>query len=94
MAPKYKLKCIRCKKNYALASWRDRYVTCIECQKKDMSKEITDPEMKKFFDIPEELYNKSNFLRDIKINYLRYGSLTEKQIEAFKKAVIDLKEEK
>ena len=47
--------------------------------------------MKKMFDIPIELYQKNSFLRNIKSNYIKYGSLTEKQIEAFKKVVADLK---
>lgn len=47
--------------------------------------------MKKMFDIPEDFYKKNSFLRSIKINYLRYGKLTEKQIEAFKKAVDKMK---
>ena len=32
------------------------------------------------------------FLRDIKINYLRFGKLSERQIEAFKKVVKKMKE--
>ena len=94
MAVKYKLKCIRCKKNYVTATWKDRYVICYECQKKDMEREIKDPEMKKLFDLPKEFYKESAFLRDIKINYLRYGKLTENQIEAFKKTVQKLKGKK
>jgi hypothetical protein len=52
-----------------------------------MNGEIKDPQMQKMFSIPEELYQQSSFLRSIKINYLKYGKLTEKQIDAFKKAV-------
>ena len=50
--------------------------------------------MKKFFDIPEELYKKSSFLRSIKSNYLRFGQLSEKQIVAFKSTVEKLGKEK
>ncbi len=57
-----------------------------------MSGEIKDPKMKKLFDIPDEYYQKNSFLRSIKINYLRYESLSEKQIEAFKKTVKNLKD--
>ena len=32
------------------------------------------------------------FLRNIKSNYIRYGKLTEKQIDAFKKVASKLKE--
>lgn len=57
-----------------------------------MEGEITDPEMKQLFDIPEEYYKESMFLRNIKINYLKYGNLTEKQIAAFKKVAAKIKE--
>jgi hypothetical protein len=87
MAVQYKQQCNKCKKNYVIANYRERYVVCYECQKYDMQGEITDPEMKKFFDIPDEFYMKNLFLRNIKINYLRYGKLSEKQIEAFKNTV-------
>jgi len=56
-----------------------------------MGATITDPEMKKMFNIPEEFYKDNSFLRSIKINYLKYGSLTDKQKEAFKNAVEKLK---
>ena len=57
-----------------------------------MTGEIKDPKMKKMFDIPDELYKESSFLRNIKINYLRYGNLTDKQVAAFKKVVGKMKE--
>lgn len=57
-----------------------------------MEGDITDPKMKKLFDIPEKYYKDSMFLRNIKINYLKYGNLTDKQIEAFKKVVGKIKE--
>lgn len=52
---------------------------------------IDDPAMKKLFDIPREFYLENTFLRNIKQSYLRFGSLTEKQIEAFKKTVEEMK---
>ena len=70
---------------------RQRWVACYDCQKKEMSGEIKDPKMKKMFDIPEEFYEKNSFLRDIKIKYLQYGELSERQIEVFKKVVEDMK---
>ena len=94
MAVKYKQKCYRCKKNYVVTTYRERYVLCYECQKKELSQEIKHPKFKKLFDIPEEFYEKSYFLRNIKLNYLRYESLTDKQIEAFKKTVEEMKKEK
>ena len=57
-----------------------------------MEGEIKDPEMKKMFDIPVDFYKENMFLRDIKINYLRFGKLSERQIEAFKKVVKQMKE--
>ena len=91
MAVKYKQKCIRCKKNYVEANWKNRYVICYECQKKELDGEITDPKMKKLFDIPDEFYKANSFLRDIKLNFLRYDNLTEKQVDAFKKTVEKMK---
>jgi len=85
---------MRCKKNYVTVTGRQKFPVCYECQKKEMKGEITDPEMKKLFDIPEEFYKRNSFLRDIKINYLRFGKLSERQIEAFKKTVKEMKEGK
>lgn len=90
MGIQFKQKCQRCKKNYVLASRRQRFVICYDCQKEELSSEIIDPKMRKLFDIPEEYYKKNSFLRNIKISYLRRGELTEKQIEAFKKVVEEL----
>ena len=94
MAVKYKQKCFRCKKNYVTVTWKQRFILCYDCQKNELEGKIKDPKMKKFFNIPEEYYKENIFLRNIKINYLRYGNLTEKQIKAFKKVVKELKEKK
>lgn len=94
MFVRYKQKCSRCKKNYVIVTSRQSFVVCYNCQKKDLEGEINDPEMKKLFDIAEEYYSKNSFLRNIKISYLRFGKLTEKQVEAFKKTVKKMKEEK
>jgi len=59
-----------------------------------MQGEIKDPKMKKLLDIPEEYYKENSFLRNIKINYLKYGRLTEKQVEAFKKTVEKIREKR
>ena len=93
MAIKYKQKCGRCKKNYVIITYRHRYALCYDCQKNDMKGEIKDPKMKKLFKIPEDYYKDNAFLRSIKINYLRFGRLTVKQIEAFKNAVKKIKEQ-
>ena len=94
MAVQYKQKCSICRKNYVMTSARQRFRICYECQKKDMEGEVKDPQMKKMFDIPDDYYKESNFLRNIKINYMRYGSLTDKQIEAFKNVVKEIEEKK
>ncbi len=92
MAPRYKQLCFRCKKNYVLVTSRQRFAMCYDCQKNELNGKITDKKMKKFFNIPGELYKESAFLRDIKVNYLRYGRLSERQVEAFKKVVQMMKE--
>ena len=89
---KYKQKCFRCKKNYVVTTSKKRFPVCYDCEKFEMQGEIKDKKMKRMFSIPEEYYKDNSFLRDIKIKYLRFGELTEKQIEAFKKTVKDLKE--
>ncbi|MBN2053120.1 hypothetical protein JW756_06465 [Candidatus Woesearchaeota archaeon] len=96
MAVKFKQKCEKCKTNYVIvSSWRQRRpIICYECEKKDMEGEITDPAMKKMFDIPEDYYKQNSFLRQIKINYMKYKSLTQPQIDAFKKTVDDMKKKK
>ncbi len=91
MAVTFQKKCCKCRKNYVTVTARQNYVVCYECQKKAMSGEIKDPEMKKMFDIPEEFYKQNTFLCDIKVKYLQYGSLTERQIEAFKRVAKELK---
>lgn len=90
---KYKQQCSRCKK-YVTVTRRQNYVTCYDCQKKEFQQEIKDPKMKKFFDLPEKFYKENAFLRDIKLSYLRYGRLSDKQVEAFKKTVVKMKEGK
>jgi len=92
-AAKYKEKCRRCKKNYVTVTWKQRYPLCYDCQKNEMSGEIKNAKMKRLFNIPEDFYKENAFLRSIKINYLRFGKLSDKQIDAFKETVKKLKEE-
>jgi hypothetical protein len=94
MAVKFKQKCDKCKKNYVVITRRQRFVQCYDCQKAELEGEIKDPKMKKMFDIPDEYYRKNLFLRNIKISYLKFGTLSEKQIEAFEKTVQKMKEGK
>ncbi len=88
----YQQRCGRCKKNFVMVSRGAQFVTCYPCQKAEMSGEIKDASMKKMFNIPEELYMKNAFLRDIKIKYLRFGTLSDKQVETFKKVAKELTE--
>jgi len=73
---------------------RSQFPLCYDCQKGELSGPISDPKMKKLFSIPEDLYRQSSFLRSIKSGYLRFGKLSDKQIEAFKNTVKKLKEPK
>ena len=94
MAVQFKQKCVKCKKNYVLSTARNSYVICYDCQNATHSAEITDPVYKRLFDIPEEYYKENGFLRNIKANYLKFGSLTENQAVTFKKVVAKIKEDK
>ena len=78
---------IACKKNWVIVSRSVQYQQCYECEKDKLVGEVKDPELKKLLDIPDEYYKENAFLRSIKINAIRFGSLTEKQKEAFKKAL-------
>lgn len=88
---RYQQQCCRCKKNYILVTFRDRFPLCYDCLKSELSIKIKDPKMKKFFDIPEDFYKESSFLRSIKLNYIRFKNLSDKQIEAFKTTVQKMK---
>ena len=91
MRASYKQKCIVCRKNHALVTWKDRNPVCTECKMLELNKPIKDAKFKKLFEIDKTLYEKSSFLRNIKSNYLRFGSLSEKQIEMFKKVTHEVK---
>ena len=88
--PKFKQKCAICKKNMVLMYSARQFPICPDCQMKRISDPVTDPKYK-LLDIPNELYLKSSFLRNIKESYVRFGSLTPKQKEAFKATVKELK---
>jgi len=77
-----------------LVTAKSRYPICFDCQKGDLQGEVKDPVFKKLFDIPDNYYVESMFLRSIKINYLKYGKLTDRQIEFFIKAVDKMNKEK
>ena len=88
----FKKKCNRCKKNYVLVTNQNTYVECYECQKKELDTPIEDNEMKAFFNIPEDFYRQNAFLRSIKINYHRFKNLSDRQKDAFKRTVEEIKE--
>lgn len=90
---KYKQKCIICKQKWALVVYRQQPI-CSDCESNLTKKPIEDPEIKKMFDIDPRLYQENSFLKSIRLNYARYGNLTQKQIEVFKKVVDDLKNSK
>ena len=88
--PKYKQLCAICKKNHVLIISRNQFPICTACSMREISKPIEDEKFRKMFDIDQKLYEESSFLRSIKSNYLRFGSLSEKQVETFKKVAAEL----
>ncbi len=75
-------------------SGRSRFAVCIECEMREIKKPVNDAMYKKLFDIPSDWYKENHFLRSVRFQYGRYGDLSEKQIEAFKKTVKEMKEGK
>ena len=55
-----------------------------------MKGEIKGKKYKELFDIPEKYYKNSLFLRNIKIYYLRFDKLSDRQVKAFKKVVKEM----
>jgi len=88
----YKQRCARCKKNMVKISSRKQFPLCYDCQKHELKGEIKNAKLRKMFDIPEEFYKESPFLRSVKIYYLKFGKISEKQIEFFKKTVREMKD--
>lgn len=91
---RFKQLCQKCRKNMVLVTSRTKFAVCYDCQKEELKGEIKDKKMKVFFDIPEEFYKENLFLRSIKLNYLKFGKLSAKQIEWFKKVVEEMKKNK
>lgn len=91
MRPRYKQLCAICRKSHVLISSGNQFPICTACSMRQIDKPIEDAAFKKLFDIDQKLYESSSFLRSIKSNYLRFGSLSEKQIEVFKKVAAELK---
>ena len=91
----YKQRCFLCHKNWALVrSGRNKFAVCMECEMKTVVEPVEDSMYKKLFDIPLDWYKENPFLRSVRFQYGRYGDLSEKQIEAFKKTVKEMKEGK
>lgn len=88
--PKYKQICAICRKNHVLISARGQFPICTACSMREISKPIEDEKFRKMFDIDQKLYEQSSFLRSIKSNYLRFGSLSEKQVDTFKRVAAEL----
>jgi hypothetical protein len=89
---KYKERCKICKEAWTLAVPR-RYTVCKACQMKQIYAEEITSKKYSFLNIPRELYEQSYFLRDIRRSYLFYKELSAAQIDAFKKAVKEIKKE-
>ena len=91
--PQFKQKCKICKTEWVILNRRE-YPICVKCHLRQIfSEEVTDPKFE-FLNISKELYEKSRFLRNIRQAYLMYKNLTEKQAEAFKKTVKEIKNPK
>jgi hypothetical protein len=84
----YKQTCILCKKNKVLITSYKQKPICAACGMREFS-EVTEEPFKTMFDIPQELYVEIQFLRSIRSNYHKFGSLSEKQIEAFNRVVAE-----
>ena len=91
MRPKYKQLCAICRKNHVLISSYNQFPICTSCSMRQIDKPIEDEKFKKLFGIDNKLYEESSFLRSIKSNYLRFGNLSDRQIEMFKKVAGELK---
>lgn len=91
MPVRFQQRCAKCKKNMVQMYSAKQFPICAPCQLAEINQPISEPAMKKFFDIPHELYEQSSFLRSIKSNYLKFGNLSPKQKEMFIKVVAELK---
>ncbi len=82
----YKQQCMVCKKAKVLMRSRKQKPICVACRMGDAKDTpITDPAMQELFAIDERLYERNSFLADIKAKYMRFGNLSERQIEVFRR---------
>lgn len=91
--PRYKQRCALCKKNMVLMYSARQFPICVDCHMKRISEPIKNKKYA-FLNIPDAMYRESSFLRNIKENFQRFDSLSEKQIEVFKRVVKDMKNPK
>lgn len=77
-----------------MRSGRSRFAVCMDCEMKSIREPVKDSAYRKLFDIPLDWYKENPFLRSVRFQFGRFGELSEKQVEAFKKTVKELKEEK
>lgn len=94
MRARYQQRCVKCRKNMVMMYSAKQFPICAECQLKEINQPISNKTMTRFFNIPHDLYEKSQFLRSVKSQYLRFGSLSPAQKDTFKKVVKELKEGK
>lgn len=87
---KYKQLCTLCRRNHVTIEYYKQKPICPECEMKNWE-EVKSEKYKKIFDISKEFYTKSYFLRNVRDYYEKFGKLSEKQIEAFKKTVEKMK---
>ena len=88
--PKFKQRCAMCKDNMVIIFSHRQFPICVDCHMKRITKPVTEKAYK-FLNISNDLYKQSTFLRNIKESYQRFDKLSEKQIDAFKKVVKELK---
>jgi hypothetical protein len=88
----YKQKCAQCKKQWVLMrTGRSRFAVCVDCEMKEVVQPVEEKEFVSLFDIPLDWYRENHFLRSVRYQYGRFGALSDKQIEAFKKTVKEMK---
>ncbi|MEK6849497.1 MAG: hypothetical protein AABY01_02920 [Nanoarchaeota archaeon] len=91
MPVRFQQRCAKCKKNMVPMYSSKQFPICAPCQMSEINQPIDNAAMKKFFNLPEALYQESSFLRSIKSNYLKFGNLSPKQKEMFVKVANELK---
>lgn len=62
---------------------------CIDCQMKQWDK-IKNERYKELFSISKKFYEESYFLRNVRDYYDKFGKITKKQEEAFKKTIKEM----